>query len=544
MPIRLFLFASSLLYFSALNANTFSSEVLKSLSYFEPSISMFDWHETNIDSSIDDGFAQIHEFRVQEKGSVVVVRQGFELDESQESDVQIWVMAGREIESADFDGYLAFSFLICDTETLLLIRELPHAGDTVHHCELTDEVPSESQSDRETEPLESRVKLRLRGEESFSQTYVLDRTTRSVQLNSTDAADFEEYVLLHGTLAVTASIEVEFANSVLVQSEIAIASNFEQDWLSPAIGGDDEDPASSNLVPFTPVFVSEDWDGPSLEAVRLRLQDTYNVLMPAFKVSRLSEPVHIERVDSMPSIQSTFVGGKKVHLIRLATGQYRFQQYTYQFARHLGAILTNYDELDNRSFEWLDESLSELASAYTILQFVEKPPRSDFSKENWQSYFDATYNEWYDGQLIDEYGILKTDKVSSWFPQHREKMRADSGLRPLNWGVARELLPFFLADDSAWEAAGYLNLWHSYQDETIYDYFRSWRKVLRVNRVPDRLIDHLESVFPPEETPAESTIRRREFVGLIPELVPPELDPVGNLGASSHDQRNERPEIH
>lgn len=270
---------------------------------------------------------------------------------------------------------------------------------------------------------------------------------------------------------------------------------------------------STRLIPsrdpryseFDPIFLTFDWEGPTNDDLKGVLHPVYEVLWEAFNKKSIPEEILISKSD-MPNPYISIEYRKNLALafesgylpmahIRIVASGYDYQNYTYQFAHELGHLLMNFEKPGLR---WVDETFADLASAYVLAQFYLRPPYTAYSNGDWQRYFDIVYTQ-KDAVLEQYHDIGPNEKAKSWMTTEKMDVLIRTGYnRELNWGVARELLPHFIADPTLWKEVSYLNVWYETTAD-IYDtqdFLNGWERTLRSNREQTRVPELLKSILP------------------------------------------------
>ncbi len=248
---------------------------------------------------------------------------------------------------------------------------------------------------------------------------------------------------------------------------------------------------------FDPIFETTDWGGPSSEEVKNVLLPVYDVLWDDFDVGAINEEIALFRGEPHPYITLTENNSVLRQRIRLAVRGTYYQQHTYQFAHELTHLLTNYEERERESqeFLWLTEMFAELGSAYVLIRFSLDPPYAPFNSTNWSSYYNAIYGRLND-QLASRHGIQRYSPPTEWLDLHIRTMQQSSVERELNWGVARHLLPQFLVDPTLWAEAGVLYQWDTSKNGNLHEFLDSWERTLEKRRMDTKLISLLSKSLP------------------------------------------------
>ncbi len=485
-----------ILCFQSVTAQEFTSQIVKALSIHWPVVAMLDNHPTNFNADQRDGFVIIEDFSVRADDSLLVARQAFGTSENGNDQAQVWLVVAQSIERDNRDHIESLTLLLCNTSKVMVMRELPFAEDARSLCKLADTSPlfTHNASSGVNQTAQIRFSLLPNGV-NIENDYEFQSTQRWIELTQADSTQLLASVASNNRVGIRAVIESTDTNGNPEMIEFSIDQRIKSNWFSVSDDSDINDNEPQQLARFEPEFLSTYWEGPTTEDVRERLEHVYTLLMNAFKKTELDNPIQIIRGGSNPEVTVVNVNGLSTYRIRLAVDGWYFQQYTFQFAHELGHILANWEDNPSSEFNWFGETIADLASAYTLTRFSQNSPYEPYTEASWQRYYNANYDS-KDQRLFNQYGISKTYRLLNWFLRYLPQMRQDEYIRELNWGVAREMLPFFLENDTAWEAVGYLNRWDETRNENFYDYLESWRRTLNANSVSDAVIDHMLSILP------------------------------------------------
>jgi hypothetical protein len=147
----------------------------------------------------------------------------------------------------------------------------------------------------------------------------------------------------------------------------------------------------------------------------------------------------------------------------------------FQFAHELGHVITNYDKMPPERFQWLDECFCEVASLYALQEV----------SRTWLNDSDADPTWIHNGNCLAIYAqqrislpehTLPSDiPFLPWLETKLPELERDcGGSRVTNTIIAKQLLPVFRADPSAWCAMRRMNTWNFNEQMTLDDYFDAW----------------------------------------------------------------------
>jgi hypothetical protein len=216
-------------------------------------------------------------------------------------------------------------------------------------------------------------------------------------------------------------------------------------------------PAHGDAPPPTPPTPTHDlrlakdnWGGADPDDVRNVFKSVSRQLLPHFPGAKL-EPIRVEPRGGPIVLFNRTKDGLVV--IRLDTGGNLWAQYAFQFAHELCHVLCRYEELDTGQ-KWLEESLCELSSLYTLRamskEWETKPPYP-----NWKSY--SKHLAEYAQDRIDKHPLPEGKTLAQWYADNAEALGKTATDRERNTVAAAALLPLFEKSPDHWMAVYYLN---------------------------------------------------------------------------------------
>jgi hypothetical protein len=222
---------------------------------------------------------------------------------------------------------------------------------------------------------------------------------------------------------------------------------------------------------------SEDWQaGPA--DVRAVLESAAAPLwsrspgrtLPPINVARRGGPIVLYRRAADGALQ-----------VKLETGEHYWCQYVYQFAHEFCHILSNFREEADTRHKWLEESLCETASLWTLRRVAEdwerRPPYP-----NWKS-FAPRFREYADERLAES-KLPQGRTFASWFAENAPALAAKPDDRPKNAVVAAALLPLFEEEPDGWAALEHLNAGPVRPGRTLARFLDDWREACPEARRP------------------------------------------------------------
>lgn len=170
-------------------------------------------------------------------------------------------------------------------------------------------------------------------------------------------------------------------------------------------------------------------------------------------------------------------------IIRLSSSGREWNKYAYQFSHELCHVLLNYKPNSSITYEWLEESICELASLFTLRKMANSwkfsPPYP-----NWLEY--APLLNSYAQDFINVPAHQSPPDVSflTWFTNYHTQLKSNPYHRELNGVIACHLLPLFEKDIYAWQAIRFLNTWNTESNEDLTQFFESWSIAVTPEIVP------------------------------------------------------------
>ena len=176
-----------------------------------------------------------------------------------------------------------------------------------------------------------------------------------------------------------------------------------------------------------------------------------------------------------------------------------WSQFAYQFSHEFCHALAGHSNdwkktwtKGRKANHWLEESLCETASLFAMRAMGEswktKPPYP-----NWKSYSEALTKYATDRMTKSAEGLPAGTQFITWFRENEASMRQNSTLREKNNVVALQLLPFFEAEPSGWEAITFFNLTKREPENTLAGQLSEWRTVAPLAQQP--FISKVAAVF-------------------------------------------------
>jgi hypothetical protein len=238
--------------------------------------------------------------------------------------------------------------------------------------------------------------------------------------------------------------------------------------LTPAFAADKPTAPDSAGPPALKLrLVKDGWGGASLADAEQVLKSAGKQLLAHFPGAELA-PVRVYPIGGPITLFRRDADGSIV--VKLATTGRLWAQYSFQFAHELGHIMCRYDA-NNTGHLWLEESLCELSSLYTLRSMAEdwkaNPPYS-----NWKSY--GAHLKEYAQKRIDEHPLPPGQSLAKWYRDNADALSKNATDRPRNTTVAAALLPLFEKSPQHWKAVYYLNQGKPKGPQTFAQRLQNW----------------------------------------------------------------------
>ena len=227
--------------------------------------------------------------------------------------------------------------------------------------------------------------------------------------------------------------------------------------------------------------------------------------------------IHVEKSDT-DSLYVCFQHDRnQPHTIKLATGNFDWCQYAYQFTQMFCHVLSDHNKLRGCENGWFHQALCQLASIFTLRRMGERW-HTEAPFTNWGEYAKNfwTYEE--EVRIIHKMSFYQDHQIKStivpidWLSNHEEEMRTISvdentysNRHGEYWSIygliAYALLPIFEKYPSGWNAVRHLPKSDSYIKQYLYEWLRLARGS---EQFISRCIECLKTPITPFESPKEN----------------------------------------
>ena len=165
---------------------------------------------------------------------------------------------------------------------------------------------------------------------------------------------------------------------------------------------------------------------------------------------------------------------EKPFVIRLATRDYLWSQFAFQFSHELCHVLSDHERLAGNPNNWFHEAVCELGSLFVLRRMAEQwPTRPPYP--HWADYAPSLMKYAQDRLSRPETQTPEGVTLQAWLPSREEQLRQNPYQRSMNEVVAYALLPIFESEPTGWNAIGrfpssssgladYLSDWYSAVD--------------------------------------------------------------------------------
>lgn len=214
----------------------------------------------------------------------------------------------------------------------------------------------------------------------------------------------------------------------------------------------------STPKPIPEIWIQEStWGGQNEDVLKAVCESVQSVFTEPLVYALDSDIVVQENTDGPKVLFDRTRKGE--YRIWLDSGWNRWAQQIFQFAHEYGHLITNYYQVRYGANEWLDESLSSMASLYALRKLSEKwkidPPQLYGWTSGFQNYVQHLLPYARDniqGERMSNQAFL------SWFRQNHQALRNNAYLRDKNDIIAHNLIDIFENFPEAWNALRYLGI--------------------------------------------------------------------------------------
>jgi hypothetical protein len=180
------------------------------------------------------------------------------------------------------------------------------------------------------------------------------------------------------------------------------------------------------------------------------------------------------------------------HVVRLSARGRHWYEFAYEFSHELCHILCDHARYRHREERWLEESLCELASIFTLrrmaISWRRSPPyttpahSASGMRASWAAHA-SDFQEYVDDLLEESHRRLPAGvQLRDWYRANAEYLRSNAWDREKNELVASCLLPAFEERPEGWGAVPHLYPSSSGPIDSFELHLRGW-----LRRTPDRL---------------------------------------------------------
>ena len=230
-----------------------------------------------------------------------------------------------------------------------------------------------------------------------------------------------------------------------------------------------------------------------------------------------TEEIHVEKSDTDSPYVCFQQDRNQPHIIKLATGNFDWCQYAYQFTQMFCHVLSDHNKLRGCENGWFHQALCQLASIFTLRRMGERW-HTEASFTNWGEYAKSfrIYEE--EVRIVHKMSFYQDHQIKNiivpidWLSKHEEEMRTISvdentysNRHEKYWSIygliAYALLPIFEKYPSGWNAVRYLPKSDSYIKQYLYKWLQSDH---RSEQFISHCIECLETTITPFESPKEN----------------------------------------
>ena len=201
--------------------------------------------------------------------------------------------------------------------------------------------------------------------------------------------------------------------------------------------------------------------------------DAFGSLPADLECSVVVEPTPSEMDD--PITLSTPNASDEI-IVRLNVRGNLWARLAYQFAHELCHVFADPTSWVPDHLAWIEEALCETASLFALRSmentWVAKPPHP-----HWSDYARALSDYAADRVSDPRHSLPPQASVSQWLAEKLPLLQADANRREDNTIIAKELLPIFESDCTAWAVVPHLHRAPRPPQGSLAEFARAWRQV-------------------------------------------------------------------
>ena len=216
--------------------------------------------------------------------------------------------------------------------------------------------------------------------------------------------------------------------------------------------------------------IKGNWGKVSIEEIEKLLDSTAKIFLP-YSHEIKDKIISVQWSSSTPMLHYDQTENG-VNKIKLTAKDRYWCQYAFQFSHEIGHLMCN-TKRGNRSNQWFEESLCEVASLFALKELFrawsKKPPYS-----NWKSY--AIEFKKYRDDRIKKSSYPENFQLSSWWNHNKKTLSRNPNLRKQNLWVAINLLTLFeKAPEISWSACAWINYSKNQHPNKFEQYLKNWK---------------------------------------------------------------------
>ena len=220
------------------------------------------------------------------------------------------------------------------------------------------------------------------------------------------------------------------------------------------------------------IRVTGDWDAKldNVEAVTSSAADCFDAFEETERIAISLEPVAAE---DDPPITLFSKNAADEFVIRLNVRGNLWARLVYQFAHEFCHVIADPTTFVLDRFTWIEEVLCETGSLFALRQMAntweDNPPYP-----NWRDYA-PSLEQYAADRMTDPAHTLPGDlPFRAWLAKRLPTLESDSGNRASNTVIAKECMPIFENDDSAWRSFRLLHACPRPASASALDFMRGW----------------------------------------------------------------------
>jgi hypothetical protein len=225
---------------------------------------------------------------------------------------------------------------------------------------------------------------------------------------------------------------------------------------------------------FSLSVMSGDWGGASEQDVWAVAESAAQAFAAGLEPDLTLSIVLATWPGSSPMVLSERTGDAFIVLV--TTRGNVWAQLVYQFSHEFCHVLADPTTWRRESeFAWFEESLCEVASLFALRKMAKTWHRTP-PYDIWQPYYASLWAYWDERDRNPAHVLPLDADFRSWFAERLPELRSNPFHREHNTIIAKQLLPIFELDPTAWRSMRYLHQLPQSNSDTMDDFLQAWHE--------------------------------------------------------------------